>query len=164
MIADALSTAREHDEYQSRTGTTLGPLHGIPYTLKDTFDVSGFDSSLGFSSLSNVPASQDSVLHNTLSRFGGILLAKTNVPQTLLAFECGNPIFGKTENPVVRSFTSGGSSGGEAAVLGRNGSAVGFGSDIGGSLRIPTGWCGIFALKTVNGRFTKRGHMSKILR
>jgi amidase len=164
MIAEALNTAQEHDAYQSRTGTTLGPLHGIPYTLKDTFDVSGYDSSLGFSSLSNLPAHQDSVLHATLSRLGGILLAKTNIPQTLLAFECNNPIFGKTENPVVRGFTSGGSSGGEAAVLGRNGSAIGFGSDIGGSLRIPTGWCGIFALKTVHGRFTKRGHMSKILR
>jgi Asp-tRNA(Asn)/Glu-tRNA(Gln) amidotransferase A subunit family amidase len=158
MVVEALETAKQHDEYQTRTGTTLGPMHGVPYTLKDTFAVEGYDSSLGISSLANKPASSSSVLHTTLSKLGGILLAKTNVPQTLLAFECNNPIFGVTQNPVVKGFTSGGSSGGEAAVLARDASAIGFGSDIGGSLRIPTGWCGIYSLKTVRGRFPTRGH------
>lgn len=160
MVVEALETAMQHDEYQEMTGTTLGPMHGVPYTLKDTFAVEGYDSSLGISSLANKPADTSSVLHATLTKLGGILLAKTNVPQTLLAFECNNPIFGVTQNPVVKGFTSGGSSGGEAAVLARDASAIGFGSDIGGSLRIPTGWCGIYALKTVKGRFPMRGHSS----
>jgi len=160
MIAEAIETARAHDAHQSSTGTTLGPLHGLPYTLKDLFAVEGYDTSYGFSSRCNRPESESSVLHSTLSRLGGILLAKTNVPQTGLAFECGNPVWGVTQNPVVTGFSCGGSSGGEAALLGRGGSVVGFGSDIGGSLRIPAGWSGIFSLKPVNGRFTTRGHAS----
>ena len=160
MIAEALETARAHDIHQSSTGTTIGPLHGLPYTLKDMYAVRGYDSSYGYSSLCNRPESESSVIHSTLSRLGGILLAKTNVPQTGLAFECNNPVWGVTQNPVVTGFTCGGSSGGEAAVLGRGGSVVGFGSDIGGSLRIPAGWSGIFSLKPVNGRVTRRGHVS----
>jgi len=153
-----LETAREQDEYQASTGNTLGPLHGVPFTLKDSYAVKGYDSSIGISSLANTPAATSSVLHATLIKLGGILLAKTNVPQTLMAFECNNPIFGATQNPIVKGFTPGGSSGGEAAVLARDASAIGFGSDIGGSLRIPTGWCGTYALKTVKGRFPMRGH------
>src|SRR5271156_6287676 len=158
MISEALKKAKEHDEYQQRTSNTLGPLHGIPFTLKDTYAVKNYDSSLGISSRAKNPAKESSVLYETLTKLGAILLAKTNVPQTLLAFECNNPIFGVTQNPVVKGFTCGGSSGGEAAVLARNASAIGFGSDIGGSLRIPTGWCGIYSLKTVRGRFPVRGH------
>ena len=158
MLVEALETAKELDAYQARTGTTMGPLHGVPFTLKDTFAVKDYDSSIGISSLANKPSAMSSPLHTTLTKLGGILLAKTNVPQTLLAFECNNPIFGVTGNPVVKGFTSGGSSGGEAAVLARDASALGFGSDIGGSLRIPAGWCGIYSLKTVRGRFPVRGH------
>src|SRR5271168_764907 len=160
MVVEALETATQHDEYQERTGTTLGPMHGVPYTLKDTFAVQGYDSSLGMSSLANKPADTSSVLHAMLTKLGGILLAKTNVPQTLLAFECNNPVFGVTYNPYKNGFTCGGSSGGEAVVLARNASAIGFGSDIGGSLRIPTGWCGIYSLKPTKGRFPARGHYS----
>jgi Asp-tRNA(Asn)/Glu-tRNA(Gln) amidotransferase A subunit family amidase len=158
MVVEAIETAKEQDAYQASTGKTLGPLHGVPFTLKDTYAVKGYDSSIGISSLANTPAATSSVLHATLTKLGGILLAKTNVPQTLLAIECNNPIFGVTQNPVVKGFTCGGSSGGEAAVLARDASALGFGSDIGGSLRIPTGWCGIYSLKTVRGRFPTRGH------
>ena len=158
MIVEALEKAKSHDEFQKHKSTTIGPLHGIPFTLKDTFYVESYDSSLGISTRINQPAQTSSVLHATLARLGGILLAKTNVPQTLLAFECNNPVFGVTQSPFVKGFTCGGSSGGEAVVLAKNGSAVGFGSDIGGSLRIPTGWCGIFSLKPTRGRFPTRGH------
>jgi len=162
MIVEALDQAKSHDEYLQRTSTTLGPLHGVPITLKDTFAVENYDSSLGISKLANNPAQTSSTLHTTLTQLGAILLAKTNVPQTLLAFECSNPIFGATQNPFAKGFTSGGSSGGEAVVLARNASALGFGSDIGGSLRIPTGWCGIYALKPAKGRFPHKGHASTI--
>jgi Asp-tRNA(Asn)/Glu-tRNA(Gln) amidotransferase A subunit family amidase len=163
MIVQALETAKSHDEYQEAHSATLGPLHGIPFTLKDTFSVQNYDCSLGISTRANNPSQSSSTLYETLTRFGGILLAKTNIPQTLLAFECNNPIFGATQNPHVKGFTCGGSSGGEAAVLARNGSAIGFGSDIGGSLRIPTGWSGIYALKPTSGRFPIRGHKSTFL-
>lgn len=164
MIYEALQTAKSHDEYQQRTSTTLGPLHGVPITLKDTYFVKGYDSSLGISQLTNKPSEYSSVLYDVLTRQGAILLAKTNVPQTLLAFECNNPVFGRTHNPYVKGFTCGGSSGGEAAVLARNGSALGFGSDIGGSLRIPAGWSGIYSLKPTKGRSSMKGHHSKAFR
>jgi Asp-tRNA(Asn)/Glu-tRNA(Gln) amidotransferase A subunit family amidase len=157
MLANAIEQAKAHDEYQNTHHTTKGPLHGVPYTLKDTFNVQNYDSSLGISVFSNRPAESSSVLHETLSKWGAILLAKTNVPQTLLAFECNNPIFGPTHNPAVKGFTCGGSSGGEAACLARNATALGFGGDIGGSLRIPAGWCGIYSLRPTKGRFPYRG-------
>jgi Asp-tRNA(Asn)/Glu-tRNA(Gln) amidotransferase A subunit family amidase len=158
MIVEALDKAKAHDEYQDTNSTTLGPLHGVPYTLKDSFDVATYDSSLGISTRVNNPAKTSSVMYETLTKLGAILLAKTNVPQTLFSFECNNPIFGKTHNPFVKGFTCGGSSGGEAATLARNASAIGFGSDIGGSLRIPAGWSGIYSLKPTKGRFPIRGH------
>ena len=162
MIAEALETAKSHDEFQKNNSTTLGPLHGVPFTLKDTFGVANYDSSLGISTRVNQPVKTSSTLHSTLIRLGGILLAKTNVPQTLLAFECNNPIFGASQNPYGKGFTCGGSSGGEAVVLARNGAAIGFGSDIGGSLRIPAGWSGIYSLKPTKGRFPIRGHYSNV--
>ena len=160
MIAEALETAKELDKYQANHNDTMGPLHGIPFTLKDTWAVQGYDNSIGITSYANDPSKESSVLYTTLTKLGAILLAKTNVPQTLLSFECNNPIFGNTQNPFVKGHTCGGSSGGEGAVLALNGSAIGFGSDIGGSLRIPAGWCGIYSLKPVCGRFTTRGQRS----
>ena len=158
MIVEALEKAKSHDEFHQNNSTTLGPLHGIPFTLKDTYDVESYDTSLGITTRINQPAQTSSVLYSTLTRLGGILLAKTNVPQTLLAFECNNPVFGVTQNPFVKGYTCGGSSGGEAVLLAKNGSTLGFGSDIGGSLRIPTGWCGTYSLKPTRGRFPTGGH------
>src|SRR5579859_1891658 len=160
MIVEALETAKGHDEYQATHNDTMGPLHGIPFTLKDSFGVKGYDSSIGISIFANQPAPESSALHSALTKLGAILLAKTNVPQTLMSFESNNPIFGSTHNPFVKGHTCGGSSGGEGAVVALNGSAIGFGSDIGGSLRIPAGWCGIYSLKTMRGRFPVRGHHS----
>jgi len=83
---------------------------------------------------------------------GGIPFVKTNVPQTLLSFECANPVWGICSNPYSRNHTPGGSSGGEAAILAMDGAALGWGSDIGGSLRIPAHYCGIYSLKPGHGR------------
>ena len=160
MIAEALERAKELDEYQEKNGNTIGPLHGVPFTLKDTFNVQGYDSSLGISQFVGKPYQKSSALYTALTNLGGVLLAKTNIPQTLLAFECNNPIFGQTHNPCVKGFTCGGSSGGEGVVLARNATALGFGTDIGGSLRIPAGWCGIYSLKPTKGRFTANGIFS----
>ena len=92
---------------------------------------------------------------------GAVIIAKTNVPQTMLSFECSNPLFGRTSNPYSDKHTSGGSSGGEAALLAMSGSALGVGSDIGGSLRIPASYCGIYSLKPGPGRLSKAGARCK---
>jgi Asp-tRNA(Asn)/Glu-tRNA(Gln) amidotransferase A subunit family amidase len=100
---------------------------------------------------------------------GAIPFVKTNIPQTMLAFECSNPLWGRTTNPFSSAHTCGGSSGGEAALLALSGSGLGFGSDIGGSLRIPAGFCGIYALKPGHGRISTGGalcesdHVSSVL-
>jgi|SRR5579862_1330580 len=80
MIAEALDRAKELDKHQEQHGTTVGPLHGIPFTLKDMFHVKGYDSSLGISKFVNYPPKNSSTLYTTLTDLGGILLAKTNVP------------------------------------------------------------------------------------
>lgn len=92
---------------------------------------------------------------------GAVLFVKTNVPQTMFAFECSNPVWGRTTNPYNNKYTCGGSSGGEAALLAMDGSAVGFGSDIGGSLRIPAAYCGVYSLKPAAGRICSSGALGK---
>lgn len=82
---------------------------------------------------------------------------KTNIPQTMFAFECANPVWGRTTNPWNANYTCGGSSGGEAALLAMDGSAAGIGSDIGGSLRIPAAYCGVYSLKPASGRVSYFG-------
>jgi len=94
----------------------------------------------------------------TLLDEGAVLYVKTNVPQTMLAFECNNPLFGRTVNPWnPKHYTCGGSSGGEAALIALDGSPLGLGSDIGGSLRIPTAYCGIYSLKPGSWRTSMYG-------
>lgn len=88
---------------------------------------------------------------------GGIPFVKTNVPQVLMFWECVNPTWGRTLNPYSAAHTSGGSSGGEAALLAMDGSALGWGNDIGGSLRIPASFCGIYSLKPGHGRVPVNG-------
>lgn len=87
-----------------------------------------------------------------VSSLGGIPFVKSNVPQTMLSFECSNPLFGATLNPYASSRIPGGSSGGEAALLAADASPLGFGSDVGGSLRIPAAFSGCFGLKPCHGR------------
>ena len=104
---------------------------------------------------------QNTQLVQQLRRAGAVLLAKTNVPQTMLSFECANPLFGRSASPWSRAHTCGGSSGGEGALLAGAGAALGLGSDIGGSLRIPAAYCGIYSLKPGQLRFSKYGARCK---
>ena len=86
-----------------------------------------------------------------------MIYVKTNVPQTMFAFECCNPVWGRTTNPYNEAYTCGGSSGGEAALIAMDGSVAGIGSDVGGSLRIPAAYCGIYSLKPASGRVANGG-------
>lgn len=130
-----------------------------PAELPLSVEITGHDASIGYTQWVDNLSSSDAHIAEVFRKNGAIIIAKTNVPQTMLSFECSNPLFGRTTNPwsINAAHTSGGSSGGEAALLAQNGSALGVGSDIGGSLRIPTGYCGIYSLKPGHGRICTEG-------
>ncbi|GEM12062.1 amidase [Rhodotorula toruloides] len=153
----ALARAEQLDKHFQRTGEPVGPLHGLPISLKDQFDVANVDSTIGFTSLIGRPAHRNSVLVDILESLGAIVFCKTNVPQTLMAAETHNNIFGRTVNPSNRNLTSGGSSGGEAALLALKGSILGVGTDYGGSIRVPSHCCGLYGLRPTTRRLPYAG-------
>ncbi|PCH34896.1 amidase [Wolfiporia cocos MD-104 SS10] len=157
MFNDARSLAKELDEEFARTNQLRGPLHGVPVSFKDLFDIRGYDSTIGYSSYANKPREEDAHLVKIIHAAGGVPFVKTNVPQTMMFFGCSNPLWGTTVSPHHSLFSAGGSSGGEAALLAMDGSALGWGSDVGGSLRIPAAYCGIYSFKPVRGRICKTG-------
>ncbi|TBU30665.1 amidase signature domain-containing protein [Dichomitus squalens] len=112
---------------------------------------------MGFSTRAHRPCFEDAQVVALVRQAGGIPIAKTNVAQLVFFFECTNPVWGRTLNPYSRSYTCGGTSGGEAALLGMDGAALGWGTDIGGSLRIPASFCGIYSLKPGWGRISTAG-------
>ncbi|BGP15819.1 hypothetical protein JCM10213_005697 [Rhodosporidiobolus nylandii] len=157
MYAHALKEAQDLDAEFEKTGVARGPLHGLPVSLKDQINVANTDSTIGFTHLINRPCPADATLVTVLRTAGAIPFVKTNVPQTMLSFECGNPLFGTSRNPHDPRRTPGGSSGGEAALLASDGSPLGIGSDVGGSLRIPSHFSGCFSLKPCHGRISSAG-------
>lgn len=147
-----MQRARKLDDHLQRTGTPVGPLHGLPVSVKDCFNVQGVDSSIGLSALAFKPAKANAPLVDLLQSLGAIVIAKTNVPQTLATLDSCNHLFGRTLNPLNRKWTAGGSTGGEGALIAMRGSMVGFGTDIGGSIRVPAMCHGIYGFKPSNGR------------
>jgi len=125
--------------------------------LKDNFNLKGLDSTVGFASHVGDPAPGDSELAKLLAEAGAVFYVKTNVPTAMMIAESVNNVFGRTVNPLNRKLTSGGSSGGESALLVFKGSPLGVGTDIGGSLRIPAACTGIFTLRPSLGRFPTAG-------
>ncbi|EED15614.1 acetamidase [Talaromyces stipitatus ATCC 10500] len=154
---DALAQARELDHDFNKTGKLKGPLHGIPITLKDQFNIKGLDTTLGYVGRSFKPAMDDSVLVQMLKDMGAVIIAKTNLPQSIMWAETENPLWGLTTNPRNPDFTPGGSTGGEAALLALHGSILGFGTDIGGSIRIPQAVMGLYGFKPSSPRFPYNG-------
>jgi fatty acid amide hydrolase len=153
---EARQEAQEADRRQQQ-GASLGPLHGVPVTLKECFHLAGTDSTIGLGRLVDQPAARDGLHVRRFREAGAIVLGKTNIPQMMLFHECINPVYGRTLNPWDLERTPGGSSGGEAAIIAAHGSPLGLGSDLGGSLRIPAHFCGIHALKPTNGRLPRHG-------
>ncbi|XP_064606675.1 fatty-acid amide hydrolase 1-like [Liolophura sinensis] len=138
-----------------------GPLYGIPVSIKDHIPIKGYDTTIGgCTSTLGKPYPDDSVIIKVLKKQGAIPFVFTNVPQTLFCASCINPVFGRTKNPFNPNCTSGGSSGGEAALIATKGSVLGFGTDIGGSIRIPSAFCGICGLKPTAGRLSVKGFPS----
>ncbi|KAJ3998567.1 amidase signature domain-containing protein [Lentinula boryana] len=182
FIERALARAASLDDHLQKTGTVVGPLHGLPVSLKDQINIKGLESCMGYVSWVGIFADKNSVLTDILENAGAVIFVKTNIPQTLMWAETFNHVFGRTSNPFNRSLTSGGSSGGEGALVGEllttcftnsdedvlkhetamRGSPLGVGSDIGGSIRIPAAFCGTYGLRPSYGRVPYAGCMNSL--
>jgi Asp-tRNA(Asn)/Glu-tRNA(Gln) amidotransferase A subunit family amidase len=139
-------------------GAQLGPLHGVPLSVKSCIDVAGWPCPAGSLLRQDYVPKQDAPLVSRLKAAGAILLGNTNTPEFLMAYESDNLLTGKTSNPWDLTHSSGGSSGGEAAAIASGCSAGGVGSDGGGSIRVPAHFCGICGLKPTPGRVPATGH------
>jgi fatty acid amide hydrolase len=148
---EAREEARLADEAVAR-GDSLGPLHGVPITIKEAFALVGSPATFGLASRSTILATEDDIYVSRLRSAGAIILGKTNVSQLLLYIESDNPVYGRTSNPWNRERTPGGSSGGQAAIIAAGGSPLGLASDIGGSIRVPATFCGLAGMKPTAGR------------
>ena len=143
---DALRAAEGLDAERA-AGTSRGPLHGVPISVKECFDLAGHPTTLGLRSRQHTSAARDAAMVTLLREMGAVILGRTNLSQTMLFAESRNPLFGQTANPWSLAHSAGGSSGGEAAAVAAGMSPFGVGSDIGGSVRSPAAVCGVCALK-----------------
>ncbi len=139
-------------------GEKLGPLHGVPISIKSSLEVKGLRCEAGTKLRAGFVAAQEAPLVSRLRNAGAIILGNTNTPELLMAWETDNLLYGRTNNPWDLSRTPGGSSGGEAAAIASGCSAGGVGSDGGGSIRVPTHFSGICGLKPTPGRIPATGH------
>jgi len=155
-----LSQAREAEKAILR-GDELGPLHGVPVSIKSAIDVAGHRCEAGTRLRAGHIAAEDAPLVARLRAAGAVILGVTNTPELLMAWETDNLLYGRTNNPWDLTRTAGGSSGGEAAAIAAGLSAGGVGSDGGGSIREPAHFCGICGLKPTPGRIPSTGHFPK---
>jgi len=154
----ALSQAREADRELAR-GEVRGPLHGLPMTVKESYDVAGWKTTWGNPAWKDNVATSDAVVVERLKRAGAIVFGKTNVPLLLGDFQSTNEIYGRTNNPWNLERVPGGSSGGSSAALAAGLTGLEAGSDIGGSLRNPAHYTGTYAHKPSYGIVPTRGQM-----
>jgi amidase len=162
VTADEAREQALEAEAAVQRGDRLGPLHGVPVTVKDSFDVAGYPTLCGSKFRLGHRAAHDAAAVARLRAAGAIVLGKTNCPEFLSSYESDNHITGRSNNPWDLERTPGGSSGGEAAAIAAFCSPGGIGSDGGGSVRIPAHCCGIAALKPTPGRVSAAGHFPAI--
>ncbi len=154
----ARARAVEADAALSR-GETLGPLHGVPFTLKDCHSTAGVRTTIGAPPFRDYVPKEDGTVARRLMAAGAILVGKTNVPPMLMSAQTNNPIFGRTNNPWNLERTVGGSSGGSAAAVAAGLVPFDIGSDMSGSIRMPAHFCGVFGLKPTSNRIPITGHL-----
>ncbi|MER9600608.1 amidase [Mesorhizobium sp. M0239] len=152
----ARECAKKADAAQAR-GEALGPLHGVPFTLKDTHETAGMKTTVGFPPFADYVAKQDSPVVARLRAAGGVLMAKTNVATMLSDWQSNNPLFGRTSNPWNLQRTAGGSSGGAAAALCSGMTPFDVGTDMQDSIRLPASFCGVYGLKPTEHRVSLAG-------
>ncbi len=154
----AMARAREADAALSR-GELWGELHGVPMTIKDSLDTAGVISTGGTQGRARFVPERDATVVSRVRNQGAILLGKTNTPEFTLSFETDNLVYGLTNNPFDLERSPGGSSGGAAAIVAAGGSPFDIGSDYGGSIRLPSHFCGIAGIKPSTGRVPRTGHI-----
>jgi fatty acid amide hydrolase len=152
----ALAQAKRADEARDK-GESLGPLHGLPITIKESIATEGDEITLGVLAKKGERAKSDAVVVRLLREAGAIVIAKTNVSQLLLFHESANPVYGATNNPWSDDHVPGGSSGGEAAAIAAGITPLGVGTDIGGSIRVPSAFTGTAGLKPTVDRWSNVG-------
>lgn len=162
VVATDFSAARARADAADKArgdGESWGPLHGLPMTIKDTYEVVGMPCVAGAPSLKNHLPKKNAVAVQKLEDAGAIIFGKTNVPLFASDIQSYNKVYGTTHNPWNVQFTPGGSSGGAAASLAAGFTPVELGSDIGGSIRTPAHFCGVYGHKPTHGIISLRGHI-----
>ena len=160
MLQDVISKPPEsptRSEQKSSTHESTRMLSGVLVSLKDCIDVEGYDTTMGYSSKVNKPASSSAAIVQLLRDAGAIIHVKTTTPPGLLGLETSSDLFGRTSNPYNANFVSGASTGGGAALLASRGSLIEISTDIGGSVRWPAHCCGIYGMRSSIGRFPSLG-------
>jgi amidase len=156
LAPDARERARQADADLAQ-GVVHGPLHGVPFTVKDVFDAAGIVGAVGLDHRRGHVPGYDAVVVARMRKAGAILLGKTNCPPGGGGGDTENVVYGRTLNPYSLACTPGGSSGGEAALVAAGGSPLGIGSDSGGSIRVPAHYCGVASIKPSFGRVPNTG-------
>lgn len=160
LDADGARRAARQADAARAGGEPLGSLHGVPITIKDSFETAGLRTASGDRYFAHHVPVHDAAVVASLKAAGAIVLGKTNLPALANGIQTDNVVFGRTNNPWDPARTPGGSSGGAAAAVAAALSCFDFGSDIGGSIRIPCHFCGVFGLKATGGRLNGTGHLA----
>lgn len=154
---EALERAKELDEILGKTGKPVGPLHGLPIPVKDTYQMKGQRTTMGYMAWKDNIATEDSTMAKILRDAGAVFYCRTTMPQTGMLLETWSNLFGRTLNPRNPEFGSGGSSGGDAALLAMHGGPITPSSDIGGSIRAPAAFNGLYGIRPTADRVPKNG-------
>ena len=154
----ARTQAKAIDQRRSH-GEALGPLAGVPVSIKEAFAVEGMATTCGFESYLDQVPTFDAPAVQALKRADAVTIGKSNIPTSLSGFGCKNPVYGQTSNPWSNDRTPGGSSGGSGAAIASRFSALDLASDLSGSIRIPSSWCGVTGFRPSPGKLSKRGHL-----
>lgn len=164
LYPEAIARAKFLDDHLATTGTVVGPLHGLPISLKDCLIVPPHPASIGMACYANEATApgDETVLVTLLAKLGAVFYVKTTTPTAMMMMETISNVWGETTGVYHSGTTPGGSSGGEGALLAFRGSPLGVGTDIGGSIRIPSAFNGLYGLKATFGRFPNLGGKSGI--
>ncbi|MEH2613285.1 amidase [Bradyrhizobium sp. AZCC 1693] len=157
VLADEARASAVKADQRQAAGETIGPLHGVPFTVKENIDMAGLPTTWGVPALANAVAPVDAPVVERMRAAGAIPIARTNLPDMALRVHTDSSLHGLTRNPWHPGRTAGGSSGGEAAALASGMSPIGLGNDIGGSLRNPANACGITSIRPSAGRVPDAG-------
>src|SRR5215510_770635 len=159
VLADEARAAAVVADRRLASGETIGPLHGVPFTVKENIDMAGLPTTWGVPALANAVVTVDAPVVERMRAAGAIAIGRTNLPDMGLRMHTDSSLHGLTRNPWHPERTAGGSSGGEAAALASGMSPIGLGNDIGGSLRNPANACGIASIRPTGGRVPDAGYV-----